>query len=352
MKRAIESCWALLLLAAAADAATVAGANGPLVHTYSIVARDSATGDFGVAVQSHWFSVGPVVPWAEAGVGAVATQSLVEIAYGPRALDLLKQGYDAQRALDTLLARDPERDVRQVAIVDAQGRVAAHTGARCIPDAGHATGSGFSVQANLMRNDRVWGAMRDAYRGARGDLAERLLQALEAAESAGGDIRGKQSAAILIVRAHPTDRPWTDRTMDLRVEDSPAPLPELRRLVSLHRAYDAANRGDEQLAKQNFDGAMSAYAEAARLAPESEELRFWKAAALFKEGKESEALADFRWLFARNGDWAVLVPRLSELNVIAELPAAFAAAVERILAVAPPAAQAEARKEWEKRRPR
>jgi len=204
------------------------------VATYSIVARDSATGELGVAVQSHWFSVGAVVPWAEAGVGAVATQSFIDPSYGALGLDLMRAGKSAPEALAALLAADAQRDVRQVGMVDARGRVARHTGRLCIPAAGDQAGAQYVVQANLMERATVWPAMARAFEAATGDLAERLMAALEAAEAEGGDIRGRQSAALLVVKAHSTGRPWADRRFDLRVEDHPEPLPELRRLLRLN----------------------------------------------------------------------------------------------------------------------
>src|SRR5436305_6251266 len=204
--------------------------------TYSIVARDTDTGEFGVAVQSHYFQVGPVVPWAIAGVGAVATQSMVNVSFGPLGLDYMRAGYTAQQALKALLAGDAEPEGRQVALVDANGTVATHTGAKCIPAAGHRTGDGFSVQANLMEKDTVWDAMFEAYTSTKGPLPERMLAALEAAEAEGGDIRGRQSAAILVVTGAPTGRPWEDRVIELRVEDAPDPLVELRRLLRIKRA--------------------------------------------------------------------------------------------------------------------
>lgn len=321
----------------------------PLVHTFSIVARDPETGDLGVAVQSHWFSVGAVVPWAEPGVGAVATQSLVEVSYGPKGLELMRQGLSAPQALAKLLAEDPQREVRQVAMVDVQGRVAVHTGSLCIAEAGNETGEGFSCQANLMLNDRVWHAMAVAYRKAKGDLADRLLSALDAGQVVGGDIRGQQSAAILIVRGKKSDKPWADRTMDLRVEDSSLPIQELRRVVQLHRAYDAANKGDEYLAAGKFDDAMASYGRASELAPGNEELLFWKAAALFKAGKEGEALPMFRQVFEANPHWALVVPRLRGLDVLADKPAAFQKAVDRVLSVAPKDLREAALAEWRKR---
>lgn len=282
----------------------------PLAHTFSIVARDPATGEMGVAVQSHWFGVGRLVTWARAGVGVVATQSVVEIAYGPKGLALMEQGRPAPDALAQLVAEDEGRDLRQVAMVDAQGRVATHTGARCIAEAGHVVGDGFSVQANMMLNDSVWPAMARAYREARGDLAERLLRALEAAQDAGGDVRGKQSAAILIVPAEATDKPWEDVVMELRVEDHATPIAELRRLVTLHRAYDRMNRGDELLGKGEVEAALAEYRAAAEMAPDIAELPFWHAVTLAGIGKLDDALPIFRDVFARDPNLALLVQRL------------------------------------------
>lgn len=287
----------------------------PLAHTYSIVARDSATGEMGVAVQSHYFSVGPVVPWAEAGVGAVATQSLVLVDYGPNGLELMRQGVPAREALDSLVRADAHPEGRQVAMVDARGGVAAYTGPGCIPDAGHEAGEGFSVQANLMANPRVWPAMAAAYRRAQGDLAERMMQALEAAEEAGGDIRGRQSAAIVIVKAVPSGKPWADRVMDLRVEDHPEPLRELRRLIRLRRAYTFEDAGDTFIAEKRPEEAMKAYAEAAKLAPEVVELEFWAAVSAYVNGREAEGLALFRKVFAKERRWVELVPRLPKAGL-------------------------------------
>lgn len=206
--------------------------------TYSIVARDPNTGELGVAVQSCYFSVGAVVPWAEAGVGAVATQSFVDPAYGPLGLALMRKGQSAPEALQALVAADPGEAIRQVAMIDALGRVAVHTGAHCLDAAGHCLGEQVSAQANLMARTTVWGAMIERFSKTSGELATRLLAALDAAEAEGGDRRGKQSAAILIVRAQPTGKVWVDRIVDLRVEDHPDPVNELRRLVDLKRLYD------------------------------------------------------------------------------------------------------------------
>jgi uncharacterized Ntn-hydrolase superfamily protein len=282
----------------------------PMANTFSIVARDPHSGCLGAAVQSHWFSVGATVTWAEAGVGAVATQALAEVSYGPLGLALMKAGKPPADALQALLTTDDRRELRQVAMVDAQGRVATHTGSHCMADAGHETGEGFSIQANMMASAEVWPAMAAAYRQSSGDFAGRLVAALEAGQSAGGDIRGQQSAAILIVAATSTGKPWVDTLMDLRVEDHPAPIQELKRLVQIHRAYQLMNLGDEYLGKEETDKALAAYAGAARLAPEMGEIPFWHAVTLADMGRLEEALPIFKELFTANPNWARLLQRL------------------------------------------
>lgn len=291
-----------------------------LVHTFSIVARDPGTGQFGVAVQSHWFSVGPIVPWAEAGVGAVATQSLVNVTYGPKGLALLRQGLSAEQALAALTANDEGRDVRQVAIIDAKGRVATHTGSKCIAAAGHHVGDNYSVQANLMLNDTIVPAMRAAYEAAKGDLADRMMAALEAAQAAGGDIRGKQSAAMLIVSGERQPEAWQGRVLELRIEDHPQPLVELKRLIQLHRAYEHTNRGDEFVEKGQFDDARREYALSAQMAPEIVELTFWQAVTLFKVGRQDEALPLFKKVFEKEPAWVEVVPRVVPLDMLPNDP--------------------------------
>jgi uncharacterized Ntn-hydrolase superfamily protein len=276
----------------------------------------------GVAVQSHYFSVGPIVPWAEAGVGAVATQSLVLVDYGPKGLDLMRAGLTARQALDSLVRADAHNQGRQVAMIDAKGNVAAYTGPKCIADAGHLEGAQFSVQANLMASPKVWPAMKAAFEKATGDLAERMLQAMEAAEKEGGDIRGKQSASILIVKAQGTGKPWADRTFDLRVEDSLDPLKELRRLVRLRRAYTLEDQGDTHVAEGRPAEALTAYEQAAKLAPEIVELRFWAAVSMYGAGKKEEALAVFRDVFSEEKQWVDLVPRLAKAGLFPDDPKA------------------------------
>ena len=311
---------ALLLCSIAAPAF----ASQPLplrpVHTYSIVARDPATGELGVAVQSHWFSVGPIVPWAEAGVGAVATQSFVEPSYGPLGLALMRAGKSAPEALKALLAADEGREVRQVAMIDARGRVAAHTGKNCIAAAGHQIGENYSVQANLMDKDTVWPAMARAFEAASGDLTDRLLAALEAAEGEGGDIRGRQSAALIVVRAESTGRPWADRLVDLRVEDHPNPVEELKRLVRVHRAYKHMDAGDVCAAAKDWDCATREYGAAEKILPEQMEVVFWHAVTLATNGRVEEALPLFKRVFAREPKWAELVDRLPAAELLPANP--------------------------------
>ena len=317
------------LIALALLPATLSRPSSPLVHTYSIVARDPSTGEMGVAVQSHWFSVGGVVTWAEAGVGAVATQSLVDPGYGMRGLQLMRRGISAGMALDRLVKADAQRDGRQVAMIDARGRVSAYTGKSAIAAAGHHVGREYSVQANLMTNDKVWPAMASAYEAARGDLADRLLAALDAAEAVGGDIRGRQSAALLIVKGKSRGRPWSgaDRVFDVRVEDHQQPLVELRRLVRLQRAYNRANRGDELMTEKKVEAALEEYKAASAIAPEVLELPFWHAVTLASIGREAEAAPIFKQVFAKEPIWADLLPRLPAAGLFPN----DTALVERIL---------------------
>src|SRR5918995_2421853 len=308
---------ALALSLLAASMAASAAAQRP-VHTYSIVARDPATGQLGVAVQSHWFSVGPIVPWAEAGVGAIATQSFVEPSYGPLGLELMRSGRTAEEALRALVAGDPHPEVRQVAFIDAKGAVAVHTGDKAIEAAGHRKGKDYSVQANLMLKPTVPDAMARAFERAKGDLTERLLLALEAAQAEGGDIRGSQSAAILVVSGKPTGRTWADRLVDLRVEDHPKPLEELRRLVRIRRAYQRMNAGAKALARKDMNKAAEEYA-AAETLPDSAtngEIVFWHAVTLANAGKVEESLPLFRRAYAQDTNWAVLVPRLPKAGLL------------------------------------
>lgn len=314
------------------------------VSTYSIVARDPATGQIGVAVQSHWFAVGQIVPWAEAGVGAVATQSFVDPSYGKLGLDLLRAGKSAPDTLRALLGGDAACEVRQVGVIDANGNVATFTGARDIVAAGgiasNATstndvkcgsfggtlsvGKDFAVQANLMENDKVWPAMARAFTDTKGDLAERMLAALDAAQSVGGDIRGKQSAALVVVGAKSTGRSWQDRVFDVRVDDAPDPLAELRRLVALQRAYNHMNAGDLAVEHKDHEAALREYRAAEQIAsstagiPQSRlaEMTYWHAVSLVNMGRVDESLPLFARVFKLEPSWRELTPRLRRSGLL------------------------------------
>jgi uncharacterized Ntn-hydrolase superfamily protein len=311
----------------------------PVFATFSIVARDPATGQIGVAVQSHWFAVGQIVPWAEAGVGAVATQSFVDPSYGKLGLDLLRAGKSAPQALRALLGGDAGCEVRQVGIIDAAGNVATFTGAKDIVAAGGiafsgtpethpcgalSTGRDFAVQANLMANDKVWPAMARAYAEAKGDLAERMLAALDAAQAVGGDIRGQQSAALLVVNAKATGRAWQDRAFDVRVDDAPQPLAELRRLVALQRAYNHMNAGDLAVEHKDHEAALREYSAAADIARKTSgvppsriaEMTFWHAVALVNMGRVDESLPLFAQAFRLEPSWRELTTRLPRSGLL------------------------------------
>jgi uncharacterized Ntn-hydrolase superfamily protein len=286
------------------------------VHTYSIVCRDPQTGQMGAAVQSHWFSVGSLVTWGEAGVGVVATQSMVDPAYGPLGIDLMRAGKTAQQALAALLASDPGEAVRQVAMLDANGVVATHTGEKCIAAAGHITGEDFSVQANMMLNEGIWPAMAEAYRRTQGDLADKMLAALEGAQAAGGDIRGVQSAAMLIVSGTNTGRPWEDRLMELRIEDHPEPLMELRRLVQVHRAYQHMNAGDAAIETGQMQEALRHYGNAQSMMPDNLEMTFWTAVSLANAGRLDDSRPLFKHVFSLDPNWAELTRRLPKAGLL------------------------------------
>lgn len=288
----------------------------PLANTYSIVAVDSVTGEIGAAVQSHWFSVGSLVLWAEAGVGAIATQSFVNVSYGPRGLKMLKAGDSPEAVLQQLLADDAQANVRQVAIIDPAGNTAAHTGDGCIAAAGHINRKWYSVQANLMLKPTVWPAMEQAFLNSEGPLVERLLAALLAAENEGGDIRGKQSAALLVVKPRSSGKVWEDRMIDLRVEDHAEPLEEIVRLLKVHRAYDHMNAGDHALETGRVDDAVTEYAAAQKLMPESLEMKYWTAVTLANVGKLDQALEMFAAVFSQNENWRKLIPRLVDAKLL------------------------------------
>lgn len=275
--------------------------------TYSIVARDPATGELGVAVQSHWFSVGSLVTWAAPGVDAVATQANIEVAHGPHGLALLREGLDAPSALGRLLSGDPGATGHQVGIVDAAGRAAAHTGSSCMPEAGHVLGDGVCCQANIMASASVWPAMLEAFERTEGPLVTRLLAALDAAEAEGGDIRGRQSAAVLVVPAEGEE--WETK-ISLRVEDHPEPLVELRRLVALRDAYELAGEADALVNESRFDEAARLYVEASERAPDNHELLFWAGLGAAQSGDLDAGVARVKRAIALQPGWGVLLGRL------------------------------------------
>jgi uncharacterized Ntn-hydrolase superfamily protein len=283
--------------------------------TYSIVAHDRATGEVGVAVQSHWFAVGSVVAWARPGVGAVATQSVAEVAHGPNMLDRLHDGLSASEAIEAVLREDGQARFRQLGAVSAAGDASGYTGSGCIAHAADVRGEGFSCQANMMARTGVPEAMASAYSASEGDLAARLLAALLAAEAAGGDVRGRQSAALLVVP--PAGEAWRTR-FDVRVEDHADPLVELERLLRLARAYEMADAADELSAQGSHEGATRLYRDAATLAPEVDELTFWAGLGVAEQDLEA-GVALVAQAIAAAPHWRTLLERLDvELAPMAE----------------------------------
>ena len=288
-----------------------------LAHTFSIVALDTASGEMAIGVQSHWFSVGTIVSWGRSGVGVVSTQSFVNPSYGPNGLDLMSQGKSAKEALQLLVEADRGRDYRQVAFLDAGGSVSAYTGSSCISSASHAIGENYSVQANMMLNDDVVPAMSKAFiEHIDLPLAERVLKVLQAAQSAGGDIRGKQSAALIVVGPDVEEEVWNDRKIDLRVDDHQDPLGELDRLLRVHRAYDHMNRGDLAVEHQDMEAALREYAAAEKMFPRNLEMKYWKAVALANNGRIDEALPVFEYVFDRDNNWRELTRRLPSSGLL------------------------------------
>ncbi len=291
--------------------------NDPLAHTFSIVARDAKTGEMAVAVQSHWFSVGTAVSWGEAGVGVVATQSFTNKSFGIRGLDLLKQGKSPQEAMDILLRDDEGRDFRQVAILDKQGRVATHTGKSCIDYAGHANGENFSVQANMMLNNKVVPAMEKAWKEhSEMPLAERMVAVLQAAQQAGGDIRGKQSAALLVFAAEASKEPWNDKLIDLRVDDAENPIPEIDRLLKVFRAYEHMNQGDLYVEKNEMKSAMDEYNAAMKMFPENLEMQYWTAITLANDKQIERASEILQNIYKKDSNWRELTKRLPKVGLL------------------------------------
>ena len=286
-------------------------------HTFSIVARDEVTGEMAVGVQSHWFSVGTSVAWGEAGVGVVATQAFINKSYGANGLLLMKSGKTAPETLQELLSKDEGREVRQVAMIDVNGNVESYTGKNCIDYASNITGKNFSVQSNMMLNNKVCPAMVKAYEASAGKpLAERVLIALKAAQAVGGDIRGKQSAAILVVAGKASAQPWNDKLIDLRVDDNASPITELERLLSLFRAYEHMDKGDLATEKNDMKLAMDEYGAAMKMFPKNLEMQYWTAITLANNKKVKEATAMLQKIYLQDANWKELTKRLPKVNLL------------------------------------
>lgn len=308
--------FSILLIVCSTSKAQFNKFDSPFAHTFSIVAHDPVTGQMGVAVQSHWFSVGSVVAWGEAGVGVVATQSFVNVSFGIRGLELLKQGLSPQEAVDKLISEDNAPEVRQLAILDTKGRVATHTGSMCVKDAGHIQGDGYSCKANMMLNDKVWGAMSKGFENTDAPLAEKMMAALEAGQEVGGDIRGKQSCAILVVSGTNTGKPWEDRIIDLRIEDHAEPIVEMKRILKTYRAYEHMNNGDLAMEHGDMKKALDEYTSAEVMFPENLEMKYWHAVTLVNNGNLDEALPMFKEVFEKDHNWAIMTPRLIDSKLL------------------------------------
>lgn len=317
MKSFITKLWVLIILECLPFLGITQVYNSTFAHTFSIVARDKVTGEMGVGVQSHWFSVGTLVSWGKSGVGVVATQSFVNPAFGPEGLRLMSEGISATKALELLVAEDEGRDFRQVAMLDADGDVSAFTGEKCVESAYHIVGDNYSVQANMMLNDKVVSAMAKTFeKNSDLPLAERIVKVLQAAQEAGGDIRGKQSAVLIVVGAEIEEQIWLDKKIDLRVDDHENPLPELDRLLKVHRAYDHMNKGDLAVEHGDMETAMKEYEAAEQMFPDNLEMKYWKAIAMANNGRLNEALPEFKEVFGKDENWRELTRRLPKSGLL------------------------------------
>lgn len=318
MKSLIKNCLIVIVLLSSLNLNAQKQAYADkFAHTFSIVARDENTGEMGVAVQSHWFAVGKSVAWGESGVGVVATQSFVNPAYGPNGLKLMSEGLAAEEALQKLVNGDSGEAFRQVAFLDNNGNTAAHTGNKCITEASHITQENFSVQANMMLNDKVVPVMQEAFmRHSDLPLAERLVEVLKAAQNAGGDIRGKQSAALIIVGSDKVENSWENEIIDLRVDDHKTPIQELERLLSVKRGYDFMNKGDLAVENGDIDGALEAYSKAENLLKGNIEVTYWKTVSLWNANKKAEAVPILNSIFKKDKNWEILTYRLLDSDII------------------------------------
>lgn len=301
----------ILSLSLSISAQNIGHDKSAFAHTFSVVAKDTVTGEMAVGVQSHWFSVGSIVSWGKSGVGVVATQSFVNPAYGPEGLELMAEGISAEQALTRLVEKDEGRDFRQVAFLDVNGNVSAFTGDKCVEAAEDLQGRNFSVQANMMLNDKVVPAMAAAFvQYADYPLAERVVEVMKAAQEAGGDIRGSQSAALIVVGPDKVENPWEDKKVDLRVDDHSTPVKELERLLKVHRAYEHMNKGDLAVEANDMEKALQEYGAAEKMFPENLEMKYWKAVALANSGRMEEAKPIFEKVFAEDENWKEMTTRL------------------------------------------
>lgn len=309
MKKLVFAIFSLVVFSTQAQ--HIGHDKSAFAHTFSIVARDTVTGEMAVGVQSHWFSVGSIVSWGKSGVGVVATQSFVNPAYGPQGLELMDNGMPADIALAKMVDEDEGRAFRQVAFLDVNGTVSAYTGDKCVQAAGDIQGNNFSVQANMMLNEKVVPAMANAYTSnAHLPLAERVVAVMIAAQQAGGDIRGKQSAALIVVGPEKTDKSWEDKKVDLRVDDHETPIQELERLLKVHRAYEHMNKGDLAVEANDMEKALKEYGAAEKMFPDNLEMKYWKAVALANSGRMEEARPIFEKVFAADENWKEMTSRL------------------------------------------
>ncbi|MFI8378830.1 DUF1028 domain-containing protein [Leeuwenhoekiella sp. NPDC079379] len=301
----------ILLVTAVGYSQNIPADKSAFAHTFSIVARDAKTGEMAVAVQSHWFSVGSLVSWGKSGVGVVATQSFVNPAYGPKGLKLMQDGLSAEKALEQLIAEDEGKAYRQVAFLDVNGTASAYTGAKCVIYADQITGDNFSVQANMMLTDKTVPAMEKAFKENETlPLAERMVAVLKAAEQAGGDIRGKQSAALIVVGPDLVENPWEEYKINLRVDDHENPIEELDRLLKVARAYEYMNNGDLAVEAGDMPEALKQYGTAETMFPDNLEMKFWKAVAMANDGQLEEAKPIFKSIFEQNENWREMIGRL------------------------------------------
>jgi uncharacterized Ntn-hydrolase superfamily protein len=286
-----------------------------LSSTFSIVAFDPETKDLGVGVQSRYFSVGSAVPWAEAGIGAVATQSFVNLTYGPKGLALLGQGIAVDEILEKLTKEDPGRDFRQIGIIDAKGNAASYTGRSCLDWAGSRTGKGFTVQGNILTGKEVVDQMAEMFESTKGALPDKIMAALKGAEAAGGDARGRQSSALLVVRKNCKGE-GVHRLIDLRVEDHRDPIGELQRLLTMHRIYRLIDEGEEFMAREMNEDALRIIEEAIILDPKSDDAYIDLGMINLKRGRKEEAIVALKKALELNPKMKSLIPQLPKSGMM------------------------------------